>query len=382
MGSLVDKVKEKLNLGGSAELSENTMSDTLVAWNDPQVEPKIADEDGKIAQLHTLINRVQDHNFSHHRHGFRGTHVKTQAIVKGELTVKEGLPAHLAQGIFSKSGATYPIGIRYANEPSFLKDDRAPGPRGAGMKVFNVDGPGPWLDTAGEQSHTQDFTFNNAPVLELKDLPTCLEIIGLRERNFDDPENLKKELEKRDDKDLQFAPAQLPNQHFLSYTMYSQSAYRFGDYIVKYALFPSTKLQQDLAQQAQIKDSSAAEQHSIWLRDYFKEHDAEFDFRVQLCRDLGKQSVEDCSMEWDEEKYPFETVGHVKSPKGQDVFESKRRAFWDDHMKLNVWYGLEAHQPLGSANRLRKSLYRASVAKRADLNAVDVKVVGSIDQVP
>lgn len=353
-----------------------------VKWNAQGVEPEVAGEVTKIQQVGKLINKIQEHNFSHHRHGFRGTHVKTRGIVKGTLTVKDGLPPHLAQGIFSKPGKTYPIGLRYANEPHFLKDDRAPGPRGVGMKVFNVDGPGPWLDAKGEQSKTQDFTFNNAPVLELKDLPTCLEIITIRERNFDNPEQLQKEIEKRDDKELQMAPMQLPNQHFLSYTMYSQSAYRYGDYIVKYALFPTTKMQQDSAEKASISDSSDAEQHSIWLREYFQDNDAEFDFRVQLCKDLGEQSVEDTSMEWSEEKYPYETVGHVKLPKGQDVFESKRRAFWDDHMKLNVWYGLEAHQPLGSVNRLRKSLYQASAAKRADINAVDVEYVSSIDQIP
>lgn len=358
------------------------MAGTLVSWNDPKVEPKIADEEGHIKQLHTIINRVQEHNFSHHRHGFRGTHVKTQAIVKGSMTVEKGLPQHLAQGMFSQGGITFPLGIRYANEPSFLQDDRTPGPRGCGMKVFGIEESGPFLDKAGEETKTQDFTFNNAPLLELKDLPTTLEISTLREKYFDDPETLKSELSKRKDKDLQFAPTTLPNQHFLSYTMYSQSAYRYGDYVAKYAMFPTGKFQQELAEKAQISEQSNPEQHSIWLREYFQQHDAEFDFRIQLCRDLNEQSVEDTSTPWDEEKYPFETVAKITLPKGQDVFESKRRAFWDDHMKLNVWYGLDAHRPLGSVNRLRKSLYQASVAKRAETNATDVSYVSSIDQIP
>lgn len=250
------------------------------------------------------------------------------------------------------------------------------------MKVFSVDGPGGFLDEAGDKTHTQDFTFNNAPLLELTDLPTTAQIVGLREANFHDPENLKAQLEKREDKDLQFAPAGLPNHHFMAYTMYSQSAYRYGDNIAKYALFPTGKFQQKLAEQAKITEKSDAEQHSIWLREYFEQHDAEFDFRIQLCQDLGEQNVEDCSKAWDEEKFPFETVGKVVLPKGQDVFEAKRRAFWDDHMKLNVWYGLEAHKPLGSVNRLRKRLYQASSKRRADINATEVQLVGSVDEIP
>lgn len=351
----------------------------LVKWDDPKVEPEVADEDAKIKELHVVINRVQQHNFAHHRHGFRATHVKTQAIVKGSMTVHSDLQSHLAQGLFARGGEEHPVGIRFANEPSFLTDDKAPGPRGCGMKVFDVDGS--FLASEGEKSHTQDFTFNNAPLLELTDLPTTLEIVKLREAYFDDKEGLTAQLEKRKDKDLQFAPAGLPNQHFLSYVMYSQSAYRYGEHVAKYALFPTGNFQQELEKQ-KIDDKSDFDQHSIWLRDYFKQHDAEYDFRIQLCRNLDDQSVEDCSKPWDEEKYPFETVAKVALPKGQDVFDSKRRTFWDDHMKLNVWYGLEAHRPLGSVNRLRKSLYQRSVAKREELNAIETEVVSSIDQIP
>lgn len=194
------------------------MSPQYVPWDAPGVEPEVAREAELIKQVEETMNKMQGHNFSHHRHGFRGTHVKTQAIVKGSLTVLDNLPRHLSAGIFSKPGKQYPLAIRYANEPSFLQDDRAPGPRGCGMKIFDVDGPGPFLDTVGEQTHTQDFTFNNAPLLELRDLPTTAEIVDIRERNFEDGEGLKRELEGRKDRELQFAPKGLPNRHYMSYT--------------------------------------------------------------------------------------------------------------------------------------------------------------------
>ncbi|KAK4569477.1 hypothetical protein LTR86_003240 [Recurvomyces mirabilis] len=357
------------------------MPETLISWNNPKVEPEVANEPDLIEKVCEIINKVQQRNFSRYRHGFRGTHVKTQAIVKGSMVVEKDLPPHLSQGLFGRSGQRYPLAIRYANEPSFLQDDRAPGPRGCGMKVFDVDG-GSFLDSVGERTKTQDFTFNNAPLLELTDLPTTLEIFMIRERSFDDPDNLKAELSKRKDKDLQFAPARLPNHHFMAYTMYSQSAYRYGDYVTKYAMFPTSRLQQELAEQAKITDDSDPDQHSLWLLEYFQQHDATFDFRIQLCRSLDEQSVEDCSKAWDEEKKPFETVAMITLRKGQDVFHPERRAYWDDHMKLNVWYGLQAHQPLGSANRLRKQLYQASVAKRSEMNAINIELVSSINQIP
>ena len=354
-------------------------STSFIRHDSPGLEPEIPDESGKIQAMHDLINRVQLKNFARHRHGFRGTHVKTQGIVKGKLTVLPDLSNHLSQGLFTNAGREHDVAIRFANEPSFLQDDRAPGPRGCGMKVFDVEGD--FMEPQGVECRTHDFTFNNAPVLELRDLPTCLEIFQLREKHFDDGPGLEAALKQRKDSDLQFAPKSLPNHHFLSYVMYSQSAFRYGDYVAKYALFPTSKMQKEL-ENFQITDDSDREQHSIWLREYFEKNDAEFDFRVQLLENLDEQSVEDCSMEWDEDKHPFQTVAQVVLPKGQDVFDAKRRVFWEDRMKLNPWYGLDAHRPLGSANRLRKSLYQRSLARRNELNASEAEVVSSVQQIP
>lgn len=92
------------------------MSSAFVLATDPRVEPPVENEQEKIEQLKEVVSRIQDRNCkSHrlpagasdttsiativkkHRHAFRGTHVKTQAVVKGQLKVKDGLPEHLAQ---------------------------------------------------------------------------------------------------------------------------------------------------------------------------------------------------------------------------------------------------------------------------------------------
>ena len=335
----------------------------LMRYDDPAVEPPVENEDKLVEEIVSLITRVQKHNFSMHRHGMRGTHVKTQAILKGTLTVLE-LPSELAQGICSKPG-TKDVAIRFANEPSFLQDDRAPGPRGCGMKIFG-NGSEP----------TQDMTFNNAPILELTDLPTMVEIFRIRERHFREPEKIADEIKKLKDKDLQMAPSRLPNQHFLSYTMYSQSAYRWGPFVCKYAIFPTTKVPDK-----SIEDTSNPEQHSQWLLEWFRSNEMTYDLRVQLCEDLKQQPVEDASQKWGENKYPFRTVGKIVFPP-QDSFDAARRAFWDDHMKLNVWMGLDEHRPLGSVNRLRKVLYQESAKHRGQINATDVVEVTRIDQIP
>ena len=369
-----------VSLAGSA-LADASSRDRYISFTDPRVEPKVPDEDAMTEELIDIVHRVLERHFSSHRHGLRATHVKTQAILKGTLTIPADLPAHLSQGLFAGNQVQeHPVALRFANEPIFIQDDRTPGPRGVGMKIFNVNGE--FMDPIDRKTHTQDMTFNNAPMLELTDLPTTLEIFKLREQYYDDQESLTKALKKRSDASKQLAPTQLPNQHFLSYTMYSQSAYRFGDYVAKYALFPTTQVQGSLATNAQITNSSDPDQHSQWLREYFQTHDAEYDLRVQLLVSPYNQPVEDTSTPWDETAFPYETVGHVIIPKGQDPFEPARRTFWDDRVKLNVWYGLEAHRPLGSVNRLRKELYKTSSRTRGELNAVEVGDIDSIEQIP
>ncbi|KAK5957120.1 hypothetical protein OHC33_001489 [Knufia fluminis] len=356
-----------------------------IKFDDPAVEPAVNAEAQLQKELFRIIKRTQEHNFSMHRHAFRATHVKTQAIVKGTLTITPDLPAELAHGIASPENAKHPhpIAMRFANEPSFLQDDRAPGPRGCGMKIFDVAGT--FMDDIGTKTRTQDLTFNNAPILELRDLPTTLQIFTIRERHFRNPDEIASDpyMQERDDLELQQAPMQLPNRHFLSYVMYSQSAYCWGPYVAKYALFPTGQYQSALEESHRITEGSSPEQHSEWLKEWFNgERDATYDLRVQLCEDVGVQSVEDASVQWDEGRYPFRTVGSVVLPVGQDVFGAERRAFWDDGMKLNVWYGLEEHRPLGSVNRLRRELYANSVAFRGDMNAKEVRAVGSVDEIP
>lgn len=265
-----------------------------------------------------------------------------------------------------------------------MPDDREPGPRGFSLKLFNTPADAAYLAPEGRQTRSHDFTFNNAPIIELRDVTTCSEIIATRLRHWSNPEALHAALERRPDKELQFAPAGLPNRHFLGMTMYSQAAYRYGDYIVKYALFPTGPLQSALEERddAAITPDSARDQHSSWIQDFFQHNDASYDFRVQLCRGLEQQSVEDAAMPWDESGAPWETVATVLFPQGQDVMDAGRRKVWDEYARLNPWYGLEEHRPLGSINRLRQRLYQASAAKRGQINGVDVGLLKSIDELP
>ena len=110
--------------------------------------------------------------------------------------------------MFAKPG-TYDVIMRYSSLLPKLVPDNAPAPRGIGMKIFGIKGEKIW----GEDKETQDWTFNNYPVLELRTPKDTYEIIDALERNWDDIPSFGAELSKRDDAELACVPTQLPRQH-------------------------------------------------------------------------------------------------------------------------------------------------------------------------
>jgi hypothetical protein len=87
--------------------------------------------------------------------------------VKGTFEVHEGVPEELAQGLGAKPGL-YDAALRISNEPSAILDDTARQPRGLGLRVFGV--PGVPIDGQIATTINQDFLFNNAPNIELRDI--------------------------------------------------------------------------------------------------------------------------------------------------------------------------------------------------------------------
>jgi len=259
-------------------------NDAYLRWDAPGVEkprPERTDEEAKARQIAEVMNRMQQRNFDKHRHAFRATHVKTQGIVKGQLHVLPDLPPHLRQGMFTQPGKTYDVAARYANEPVFLQEDQAPGPRGLSMKVFGVEGAR--LRSGGDDSTTQDFFFNNAPMLELTDIDTTLDIMTLREKYFDNPTQLSVAIKLRTDALKQNAPATLPNVNLIANEFFTQSAFRFGDFYGHMKLEPVGAGMQEKAAE---KVSSGMDREVLkdWMFDWFQGKEAVYDFKVSTIR--------------------------------------------------------------------------------------------------
>lgn len=133
---------------------------------------------------------------------------------------------------------------------------------------------------------------------------------------------------------------------------YSQSAYRHGDYVAKYGVFPLGQAQKDI-ENLHIKDSDSINCISQHTRNFHMQHKVTYSFCAQMLQNLEEQPVEDIGIEWDEKKYPFEQIATLEFDP-QDSWLPEFRAWWDDRITVNSWHGLKEHKPLGSTNRLRR----------------------------
>lgn len=169
------------------------------------------------------------------------------------------------------------------------------------MKVFDVHGE--FFD-AGRDIPTQDIEFNSTPALDLANAKVTREIIDLRIKYGDNKAELYKHLEARKDTELQKGRDSVHNTHLESTRQYSQTAYRFGDYVIKYCLVPNTETQKKLSEET-VKPADGPDILHRWLQNFHKEHDAEYLFQVQLLENLDDQPVEYAGKVWDPERCKF-----------------------------------------------------------------------------
>jgi hypothetical protein len=261
-----------------------------VRWDAPGVEKIQPNEQEDINAVADQINLVQKVMWNKARHAYSGTHARTHGIVKGKMVVSNDIPQYLKQTeLFQKAGE-FPIAARYSTEPGDPGlDDRIPQPRGFAMKVFNVEGK-KFPTPDGEFLPTHDIEFNSTPSLDLADAKTAREIIDLRIKYGDNPKELYKHLEARNDTELQTVRDRVHNTHVEATRQYSQTAYRFGDYVVKYALIPNSETQKKLYEETTRPEHGEDILHR-WLQDFHRNHEAEYLFQVQLCENLDEQPV-------------------------------------------------------------------------------------------
>ena len=340
------------------------------------------DDEGKtIEELNATFDKILETTAQDYGHAVRSVHAKAHGILRGTLTVASGLPPELAQGMFAMPGE-HQVFMRLSTNAGDILPDAISLPRGLALKVLDVDGD----RLPGAEGRTQNFVMVNGPVFQAKTTDKFLGNLKMLAGTTDKLEGTKKvmstvlrgvnsamEAVGIESPKLQSLGG-APNIDPLGETYYSVTPFRYGDYVAKFAVVPvspgltsRTKKEIDGSEGPDvIRQTVQSEMQAI---------DGVWELRVQLCRDLEKQPIEDPTVEWKEEDSPFQTVATIHAGP-QDSWADEQVQKVNEEMRFSPWIGLAAHQPLGNINRARKEPYEHSADYRVRFNRCPIHEPG------
>lgn len=340
----------------------------------PAVEEIQPDEGRTIDGLKQAFDTILETTAEDYGHAVRSVHAKAHAILEGTLTVAEGLPPELAQGLFARAGRRHKAYLRISTNAGDLLADAISLPRGLALKVLDVEGE----RLPESEGSTQDFVMVNGPVFQAKTADAFLGNLKMLARTTDRLEGVKKAVSKvlrgvntaLEAVGIESSKVQslggAPNVDPLGETYYSVTPFRYGDFIAKFSVQPVSP---DLTRlTGRIIDASGRpDAIRKTLRAEMPAITGVWALRVQLCRDLETQPVEDPTVEWNEDDAPFATVATL-AVAPQDSWEAARVRAVDEGMRFSVWTALAAHRPLGNINRARQAPYAHSARFREAFN--------------
>ncbi len=265
----------------------------------PDVEAVRPDEGETIEQLNQTFDKILNRVAEDSGHAVRSVHAKSHGILEGTLTVDTGLPVELAQGLFAKSGE-HKVYMRLSTNAGDILPDAVSLPRGLALKVLDVEGE----RLPDAEGTTQNFIMVNGKVFQAPNAEKFLGSLKLLAGTTDRAEGMKvaastvlrgvnKALHAVGiDSPIIGSLGGAPNVNPLGETYYSLTPFRYGNYIAKFSLAPvapaltaltGTEIDASGRPNA-IRETVQAEMIGIA---------GEWEFRVQLCRDLERQPVED-----------------------------------------------------------------------------------------
>ena len=341
---------------------------------EPSVETIEPDEAETVRGLEDQFKLILDTTSKDYGHAVRSVHAKGHGIARGRLVIHDGLAPELAQGIFATPGEHAAI-FRLSTNAGDILDDAIDLPRGLALKILGVDDarlPGSEDDT------TQDFVMVNGPAFAAPTPKAFLANLKMLAKTTDKAEGGKKLLSglfRAAEAALEAVGGQsaflttlggAKPVHPLGATYYSQTPFRYGDYIAKFSLVPVSPVLKDLAD-ATIDASGRPDAIRENVREGLIEQGGTWEFRVQLCTDLDAMPIEDASVVWDEKASPYRTVATLDVPP-QVAWRDGISQKTEDELSFSPWHGVTAHLPLGGVNRARRDPYKFSADYRGKFN--------------
>ena len=268
----------------------------LVPYSAKLEEPK-PEEEASIKKIIADLHKNSELQFNKRKkkrkepHAIRDAHAKAHGILAGTLTVRADLPDHLRQGMFAEPGKTYEVIARISSTSGAIRTDRVRGVRGMGLKVLGVEGDR--VDPLFPEKN-QDFVFVTEPEFLFTDALDYSKSGMLTAKALAHTPDAAmivlntvlrgvRRILAKFDKDLipklkVFAD---PNYNVLGQSFYTAAPIRYGDYVAKISVAPSSESVAVL-KGATVKPGKEALTDAV--TQFFRTNSAEYVVSAQLCK--------------------------------------------------------------------------------------------------
>ena len=299
----------------------------------------------------------------HWKPGFfeRDGNTKTHGIVRGEVIIRDDLPAHMRRGIYAEP-RTYRAWVRFS-------------------------GPGPYIttdiDDAGFMSISVKLMGVPGPKL-LDDEKFTLDMFGVSTPTFVTPNTTENSL-------LQYWSyrnaalyyfVNFGRSHILDSIMQflwvkTQSSPLEDAYwsCVPYLLGEGQAMQYSF--QPRLKTRTPVPRLPFrppdnYLRDAMvatlAKQDVEFDITLQVQTDPHLMPIENNAVLWPEKLSPRVPAAILRIPK--QTFDSQEQLDFAKVLSYNPWHTIGEHRPLGNQSRARRRMYATLARLRQEMNDV------------
>ena len=291
----------------------------------------------------------------------RGGNTKTHGLVRGELIIHEGLPAHLRRGVFSEP-RSFPAWVRFSGPGPYITPDIDDiGFMSISVKLMQV--PGPKL--MEDERYTQDFLGVCCPTfvtpdtranaaLQFASLQNATILYFLNPRDSHVLDLLMQGLWVK----TQTSPLEAPYFSCVPYLLGEGQAmqYSFWPISDKRTRVPRLPLRppDDYLRQA--------------LMARLAQEDVNLEMRVQIQTDAHLMPIEDAGVLWPERLSPRVPVATLRLFRQSTSYEAQLALA--RKLIYNPWHCVAEHRPLGNQGRARRVMYSQLAALRQSMNAV------------
>lgn len=291
----------------------------------------------------------------------RGGNTKTHGIVRGELTIRDDLPAYLRRGIFAEP-QTFRAWVRFSGPgPYVTADIDDVGFMSISVKLMGVPGP-KLLD---DEQFTLDMFGVSTPTFVTPDTKANAQLQHWSLKNaqlfyflnFRSPHVLDLIMQSLWIK-TQSSPLEAPYFSCVPYLLGTGQAmqYSFAPRRTKRTPVPRLPLRPP----------------DNYLRDAMVQtlgqEDVEFDLLVQLQTDPHLMPIENNAVLWSQKQSPRVPAAVLRLPK--QVFASPDQLAFANILSYNPWHTIAEHRPLGNQSRARLRLYGELSRLRQSMNGV------------